>query len=200
MLDSSPADSFGPRWGASPDAPAVPTPDENGMVSIGITLDVPEPFATTLREARLRFGDERGESVPTHITLVPPMEIPVESTPGVRGHVRAVANETSPFVIQLRGTGTFLPTSPVVFIAVSRGISECQTLSERLRHGVLNQALAYPYHPHVTIAQELPEEALEQAYQEAAQFTARFMVHGFGVYFHDEGGRWQLFDRVPFGP
>lgn len=179
---------MGPRWGTPPEAPAAPEPDANGMVSIGVTLDVPEPFATELREARLRLGDLRAGSIPTHITVIPPMEIPVESWPVVRSHIREVANDTSPFVIALRGSGTFMPTSPVVFVAVARGISECQTLSQRLRHGVLNQPLAFPYHPHVTIAQELGEAELESAFQEFSDFEAQFMAHGFGVYFHEAAG------------
>lgn len=200
MSDSSPAETVGPRWGAPPDAPAMPAPDADGMVALGITLDVPDPYATELRTARLGYGDERAATVPTHITVIPPMEIPGDSWPVVRAHIRAVANDTSPFVIELRGSGTFMPTSPVVFISVARGISECQTLSSRLRHGVLNQHLAFPYHPHVTIAQDVCEEELERAYREYAGFKARFMAHGFGVYFHDASGQWRLFDKVPFGP
>ena len=200
MSDSSPAEAVGPGWGTPPDTPALPTPDAHGMVAIGVTLDVPEPYASALRQARLDYGDERARTVPTHITVIPPLEIPVESWPVVRSHIRRVANDTSPFVIELRGSGTFLPMSPVVFITVARGISECQTLSTGLLHGVLNQQLAYPYHPHVTVAQEVPEETLERAYREYAGFEARFMAHGFGVYFHDASGRWRMFDKVPFGP
>lgn len=170
------------------------------MVAIGVTLDVPEPFASALRQARLSYGDERAMWVPTHITLIPPVEIPADSWPVVQSHIRSVANDTSPFVIELRGAGTFLPTSPVVFVTVARGISECQTLSTSLRSGVLNQPLAFPYHPHVTVAQQVPEDVLERAYRESAVFEAGFMVHGFGVYFHDEGSLWRLCDRVPFGP
>ncbi|GAA2010987.1 2'-5' RNA ligase family protein [Brevibacterium samyangense] len=202
--------SFAPQWGPPPGAPTAPEPDENGMVSIGVTLELPEPFAGQLRRVRLGFGDEAARTVPAHITVIPPMEIPVHSWPVVREEIRRVANETSPFVIRLRGTGTFLPTSPVVFIAVARGIVECEQLSARLRTGVLNQPLSFPYHPHVTIAQGLPEPVLDEAFESLADFDASFMVHGFGVYFHGtsvgEDGvsgsdeEWELFDRVPFGP
>ena len=191
---------LGPAWGTPPGVPELPPDDGTGMVSIGVTLDVPEPYGSQLQSLRASLGDARGTSVPAHITLIPPMEIPATAWPIVREHIRSVANATSPFTLQLRGTGTFMPTSPVVFIAVARGISECQQLSEALRHGVLNQQLAFPYHPHVTIAQELDEEVLERAYRESADYDVSFMAHGFGVYFHTADEEWQLFDNVPFGP
>ncbi|WP_349827407.1 2'-5' RNA ligase family protein [Brevibacterium litoralis] len=200
---------IGPRWGRPVDTPDAPVPDSNGMVSIGVTLALPEPYASDLRQARLDLGDEAARTVPAHITIIPPMEIPVHSWPVVREEIRRVANETSPFTVRLRGTGTFLPTSPVVFVAVARGIVECEQLSAALRTGVLGQPLAFPYHPHVTIAHGLERDVLERAFEDMGDFDAEFMVHGFGVYFHGthtEGGvsrteeAWQLFDLVPFGP
>ena len=179
--------------------PQSDSPDP-GLVKIGVTIDIPEPFGAELRQRRLQFGDHRAETVPAHITIVPPCEIPEASWPGVRERIIATADQTSPFTVQLRGTGTFRPVSPVVFVAIARGIADCQLLSAELRQDVLDQPLGFPYHPHVTIAQELDEERLDIAFDALADFDLTFMVHGFGVYLHDQTGEWQLQDSVPFGP
>lgn len=191
---------LGPHWGRPVDAPDSPVPDASGRVTIGVTLDIPEPYASELRALRLSHGDQAALVVPAHITLVPPMEIPVESWPEVRDRIREVANATSPFILGLRGTGTFMPISPVVFIEVVRGLRECRELSTSLRSGVLDQDLAFPYHPHVTIAQGLDATVLEKALRRSADYEVEFMSHGFGVYFHGPSGTFGLHDLVPFGP
>ena len=174
--------------------------DAQGMVTIGITLDVPEPYGTQLREARRGFGDPRAEVVPAHITIIPPMDIPADAWPRVAHHIHEVACASSPFVIRLRGTGTFQPVSPVVFISLARGISDCEQLSGALRTGALKQPLTFAYHPHVAIAQELDEDTLEHAFTSMEDFDVTFMAHGFGVYVHQGDDEWQEIAHVPFGP
>ncbi|GAB3041719.1 2'-5' RNA ligase family protein [Sediminivirga luteola] len=178
----------------------LPSDSSDELLSVGVTIDIPEPYGSELRGRRLQFGDARAETIPAHITIIPPCTIPAGSWPGVREHIVEVADQTSPFTIELRGTGTFRPVSPVVFVAVANGIAHCQSLSAQLRQGVLDQDLAFPYHPHVTIAQELDDERLDIAYDALADFELSFMVHGFGVYLHGPDGEWRLQDRVHFGP
>lgn len=46
---------------------AIPT-----LVTIGIAVEVPEPWASEIKAARLAAGDEKGLHTPTHITLLGP--------------------------------------------------------------------------------------------------------------------------------
>ena len=62
-----------------------------------------------------------------------------------------------PFRVHLRGTGTFQPISPVVFVGVVQGISQCEVLAAEVLRGPLAIDRAFPFHPHVTIAHHLPE-------------------------------------------
>ena len=39
--------------------------------------------------------------------------------------------------MRLRGTGTFRPVSPVVFVNVAEGISRCELLADAVRRGPL---------------------------------------------------------------
>jgi 2'-5' RNA ligase len=51
--------------------------------------------------------------------------------------------------------------------------------------------LAFPFHPHVTVAHHLDDERLDQAFNELADFECEFDVDGFHLYVHDERLGWQ---------
>ena len=49
--------------------------------------------------------------------------------------------------MHLRGTGTFRPVSPVVFVSLVEGISQCEQLADAVRRGPLAIDLALPVPP-----------------------------------------------------
>ncbi len=59
--------------------------------------------------------------------------------------------------------------------------------------------LAWPYHPHVTVAHELPEETLDAAAVRLAGFEAEFRVEEFVLYILDPDGRWHPTHVFPLG-
>src|ERR1700710_1286056 len=99
------------------------------MVRIGVAIAIPEPWATQLQDYRAAVGDTTASSIPTHITLVPPTEVPDEELGAVEQHLAEVAHEVTAFDVHLRGTGTFRPVSPVVFVSLAEGISQCEQLA-----------------------------------------------------------------------
>lgn len=158
--------------------------------SIGVAIAIPEPWATSLQAHRIAFGDRQAHAIPTHITLVPPTEVG-DQLPAVEHHLAAAAAKHPPFDIHLRGTATFRPVSPVVFIVVSEGISTCELLAADARCGPLEQDVAFPYHPHVTVAHDVDEESLDRAYQALADFDCAFEVTKFQLFVHDDDGVWR---------
>lgn len=161
------------------------------MQTIGVAVAIPEPWASQLQDYRTRLGDETATMIPTHITLIPPTPIAPEVVPDVERHLAAVAARHRGFTVHLRGTGTFRPVSPVVFVAVVEGISECEQLAHAVRRGPLDVDLSFPYHPHVTIAHDLPPEALDRAFEELADFECRFSAEEFHLYVHDVVEGWR---------
>ena len=69
------------------------------------------------------------------------------------------------------------------------GISQCEQLAAAVRRGPLDVDLAFPYHPHVTIAHHLDDAALDRAFAELADFECEFDVDDFHLYVHDDDGR-----------
>lgn len=161
------------------------------MPTIGVAIALPEPWATQLQEYRTALGDETATLIPTHITLVPPVELSEDVIDRTESHLADVAAATEAFCIHLRGTGTFRPVSPVVFVSLVEGISQCERLAQRVRSSPLDVPLQYPYHPHVTIAHHLPEPTLDRAFDELASFDCTFDAEAFHLYRHDEEHGWR---------
>src|SRR5688572_21215306 len=107
------------------------------MPTIGVAIALPEPWATQLQEYRASLGDETAGSIPTHITLVPPVELTEDQVDEAERLLAGAASTADGFLIHLRGTGTFRPVSPVVFVSLVEGISQCEELAERVRQGPL---------------------------------------------------------------
>jgi 2'-5' RNA ligase len=158
--------------------------------TIGVAIAIPEPWASELQDYRTSVGDTTATQIPTHITLVPPTEVPDDDLDAVRAHLSQAASTVPPFVIHLRGTGTFRPVSPVVFVTLAEGISGCEVLAGAVRQGPLEVELHYPYHPHVTIAHHVSVQQLDLAFDELADFECEFRVEHFGLYVHDDERGW----------
>jgi 2'-5' RNA ligase len=158
--------------------------------TIGVAIAIPEPWATELHDYRLAIGDPTAEGVPSHITLIPPIDVDPDVLVEIETHLEQAARRHAGFRVHLRGTGTFRPVSPVVFIGLVEGISQCEQLADAVREGPLGLDLAFPYHPHVTVAHHLGDAELDRAFDDLAGFECSFDVGDFHLYVHD-GDAWQ---------
>ena len=158
--------------------------------TIGVAIAVPEPWGGQLQDFRTDLGDKTAAGIPTHITLVPPVEVAAGDLPAIEQHLAETSALTSAFKVHLRGTGTFRPVSPVVFVTVAEGISGCEQLALSVRRGPLATDLRFPYHPHVTVAHHLDDATLDRAFEELADFECAFEVDRFALYVHDEDSGW----------
>ncbi|CAA9344424.1 MAG: Uncharacterized protein SCO4840 [uncultured Nocardioidaceae bacterium] len=161
--------------------------------TIGVAIAVPDPWGSHLRKYRSDLGDPAADLIPTHITLVPPHDTVSDALPAIEQHLAEAAAINGSFAVHLRGTGTFRPVSPVVFVAIAEGIAGCELLALSVRRGPLEMALRYPYHPHVTVAHDLDEDRLDQAFDELSDFECEFEVDSFSLYAHDATSGWEPF-------
>ena len=163
-----------------------------GSATIGVVMNLPEPHATVVRRWRGRVGDPQADLIPPHVTLLPPTTIAAPALPAVYAHLAAAAGEVAPFPLHLSGTGTFRPLSQVVFVEIAAGIAQCEILEAAIRAGVLDRPREFPFHPHVTVAHDLDEPALDAAYDGLSDFVARFQVDRFALYVLGEDGAWTV--------
>jgi 2'-5' RNA ligase len=157
---------------------------------IGVSVAVPDPWGGDLQTYRVELGDETAAGIPTHVTLLPPIDVDDVLMPSIDRHLETAAGATCPFDMHLRGTGSFRPVSPVVFVNVVEGISSCEMLASAVRHGPLAVDAQYPYHPHVTVAHHLPEELLDRAFDDLGSFDCRFTVDQILLYEHRDDKGW----------
>ena len=138
---------------------------------LGVTLPVPEPWAARIRLVRSDAGDPLALAVPPHV--------------------------------ELRGTETFRPVSAVAYLALTRGARDCAGLEGALRAagGPLAVPVRFPFHPHVTLAHDVGDEALEAARAEAAGIEARFVVDRIHLHRLAPDATWTRLDAPPLrGP
>ncbi|MBS43288.1 MAG: 2'-5' RNA ligase [Nocardioides sp.] len=160
------------------------------MPTVGVAVTLPEPWGSRLRGYRASLGDPQASEVPSHITLVPPTEVdrPLEE---LEEHLADAAGDVPGFEVHLRGTATFRPVSPVVYVDLALGTEGCARLADAVRRGPLDVDLAFPYHPHVTVAHHLDDATLDRAEVDLAQFDCRFAVTAFQLYVHEGDDGWR---------
>jgi 2'-5' RNA ligase len=167
---------------------------------IGVSIAIPAPFAGELQRLRASFGDPSAQSIPTHVTLLSPTEITDDDEVSeIHEHLERVAAAQEPFTMRLQSTGTFRPVSPVVFVQVAGGISECERIEQAIRTGPLKREVRFYYHPHVTIAHHLDDSAMDRAFNELASYECSFEVGAFHLYEHGDDLVWHEVRGFDFG-
>lgn len=165
------------------------------QVTLGAIIAIPPPWNEQLTAWRARAGDPLADLVMPHVTLIPPTSIGTADLDQVLCQMSATCEQTRGFALDLRGAGTFRPISDVVFVAVSRGISECELLAQELRQGPFDTPLAFPYHPHVTVAQNVAPQLLDEVYECLEDFKADFVVDHIALHRQNAGGSWDQIAR-----
>jgi 2'-5' RNA ligase len=165
----------------------------------GVAIGLPEPIHSELQRWREQLGDPNASAIPPHITLLPPTALRDRDLPRVEEHLRQVAAAEEPFDVHLRGSSTFRPVSPVVFVPLALGISGCERVEAKVRSGPLDRELSFPYHPHVTVAHDVGEDMLDRAFEALASYDAHLRVWGFTLFEQGPDKVWRPQRDFPFG-
>ena len=169
------------------------------MTMISVSIAVPEPFAGELQRLRASFGDPSARSIPTHVTLLSPTEVADKDGREIHEYLRRVAGAQQPFTMLLRSTGTFRPVSPVVFVQVAGGISACERIEQAIRTGPLKRDKLFYYHPHVTVAHNVDDWAMDRAFNELASYECSFEVGTFDLFELGDDLVWRPVSTFDFG-
>jgi len=165
---------------------------------LAVAALLPEPVASHVQAWRRALREPTRDVVPPHVTIVPPQSVRAEELEAAVALVERAAAEAVPAVVTLDGAGTFLPESPVVFLAVGEGAPALAAIEASLRRPPLDRR-THRFQPHVTIAQELPRPDLEQAVRDLAGFRASFPLREIALMEEDRGGVWRPLRRMTAG-
>jgi GNAT superfamily N-acetyltransferase len=119
---------------------------------------------------RRATGDPDVARIPTHITLVPPVNVREGDLDGVLATLRDAATTVAPFTVELGPTATFLPTSPTLYLAVDGALDELPRLRDALLVGPFDRPSILPFVPHVTLRNPATPDALQRACDALAKF------------------------------
>jgi 2'-5' RNA ligase len=132
---------------------------------LGVALLLDPPWSTEVDGLRRALGDSSLGSVAPHLTLVPPVNVRSSDLGSALDIVRrAAAGEAGPFSLQLGPVATFVPTNPVVYLAVGgTSMASLRHLREAVLAGPLLRPDRWPWVPHVTLADQASPGQAEAA-------------------------------------
>src|SRR5258708_2764542 len=126
--------------------------------SFALVTYIPEPLAGFLD--RLRQELVPNCFLRAHVTMLPPR--PLSTTPEAAWQVvKSLVPRFAPFEIQLGNIEVF-PVSDVIYVNVTAGSEELQRMHEALNVDGFKRKEDFPYHPHVTLAQELKSDEVDE--------------------------------------
>ncbi|WP_159614241.1 2'-5' RNA ligase family protein [Glutamicibacter sp. JC586] len=164
--------------------------------TLGVVIPVPQPHRDTLRAWRQEFGGEATAPIAPHITLVSGSYLTTWGK--AAAHVRDVATRMQPFTIELGAARSFRPASDVVYLPLLSGADQCWQLHQQLLGDALRHESSFAYHPHLTIAQNVPAQHLDAA--QAALSTVDMVFEADRVQLFDtRGGQWNLSEDIALG-
>lgn len=131
---------------------------------------VPAPLSKFLDKLRLRLTP--GAKPHAHVTILPPRPV-FADLEEVKRRLAPLLRDVSPFRVQLGSIKVF-PVSNVIYLSVEQGESDLRELNEALDRDDLRFETAFPYHPHITLAQEIPPESVESLLRLATKEWERY--------------------------
>jgi 2'-5' RNA ligase len=138
-----------------------------------------------------------------HITILPPREL-VGREAAALEFIEEVCSRVVPFDVGLGDVETFVPSTPTVFIEITRAAYRLGELHDQLAAGPLRSSEEWPYVPHLTIVKmELAQQALEAcdlARERWAQFQGQRQIQVDELAFvREDADCWYDVASVPLG-
>lgn len=148
----------------------VRIPLEERLNVFALVIYIPGPLGKSLDDLRRKLVP--GCNPHAHVSLLPPRPLAVDWRVAA-DEVRAVVDHWVPFEIELTGIQVF-PVTNVIYIEVGGGASELRRMHVAMNTGSLQFRDPFPYHPHITLAQELPPENVEATSELAHRLWREF--------------------------
>jgi GNAT superfamily N-acetyltransferase len=150
---------------------------------------------------RRALGDPSLERIPPHLTLVPPVNVGVSELPGALAVLRAgAARQRGPMTLTLGSVSTFLPANPVVYLAVGGELPALRRLRDDVFRPPLERMLSWPWVPHVTLADGIPEDRIEPALAVLSGYAVVATIDRVVVLEEGPGRVWASLADAMLGP
>jgi 2'-5' RNA ligase len=131
---------------------------------LGVAVVIDPPVADEINGLRRAVRDGALERIAPHVTLVPPVNVPESRLADALARLRAAAASCpDPLHLTLGPPASFLPANAVLILAVGGDVDRLRALRDAVFVEPLARALAWPWVPHVTLADEEDPARVEAA-------------------------------------
>jgi len=147
-----------------------PRPGGEPQNLYALVIYVPEPLGSFLDELRLKLVPDCNPHA--HISVLPPRTLPVAPEATIE-EARGIVAGFPPFDIELGQIEVF-PVTDVIYISVESGTAHLQQMHHALNQGSLACNEPFPYHPHLTLAQDLEYGRVVPLFKRATELWHQF--------------------------
>lgn len=145
--------------------------DTNGWInSFALVAYIKDPLANFLDDLRRRLVPECRPHA--HVTILPPRPLSGTIALALKS-IREYARDRSSFQLEATGLAVF-PETNVIYIELGLGRDVLMEMHRDLNRGPLEFQEPFPYHPHITLAQELTAEAAVGALATASRLWKEY--------------------------
>jgi len=123
-----------------------------------LVIYLPERLGRFLDDLRLEMVPDCNAHA--HVSLLPPRPLSVDPEIAIQ-EARAILEPCPPFDVELGEIEKFDVTD-VIYISIAAGAEQLRQMHHSLDHGSLAFREPFVYHPHVTLAQEIEKERVEE--------------------------------------
>ena len=139
---------------------------------------IPDPLGAYLNELRAELVP--GCKLRSHVTLLPPRVLTSPAQVLISELERRIPYLNS-FIVTLGEIEIFESTG-VIYLGLRNGQHELEEMHRNLGNGVFTFDEPYAFHPHITLAQEIPAERLQECLNHAhARWSAWTHDHSFPI-------------------
>lgn len=159
---------------------------------VGVALLLPSPVGAEVDVLRRSLGADDVDRLPSHLTLVPPVNVRDDDMDSALDLLRDAAGRTSPFRLVLGPPRTFLPINPVLYLEVGGDVAAVDKLRDRIFRPPLERNLTWPFQPHVTLLDQGTEERIRAAQEALADYRVEMLLERVHLLqeFNEEGTRF----------
>lgn len=168
---------------------------------LGVALVLGPPVAAEVDGLRRALGDRALGTIEPHLTLVPPVNVDQGRVGEAVSVVRTAAGAvTGPLRVQLGPVATFLPESPVLYLAVDEaGVDAARLLRGACLSGPLDRPGRWPFVAHVTICDEVGPDRAAGAMHALRDYRAGALLERI-VLLEQFDGAWHELVDAHLGP
>jgi len=135
-----------------------------------LVIYIPDPLGRCLDDLRRELVPEYNPHA--HVSVLPPRTLAGDWHTASE-HARALAGSWAPFDVELTRLDIF-PVTDVLYLEVGAGASELCEMHAAMNADALAFEEPFAYHPHVTLAQEVPHDKVPAMHELACRRWAEY--------------------------